>query len=112
ERRNLSRTHRLKRMYRVGSSRRVESSKDEGLGEEDTSKQGRRINAIDADEDITLVNDQDDADMFGVNDLDGDEVIVKNVDVFKAAEEIVNAAATTTATVTDVEVNLAQALAE
>ncbi|GJV70776.1 hypothetical protein Tco_1490771 [Tanacetum coccineum] len=29
--------------------------------------------------DITLVNDQDDADMFGVNDLDGDEVIVNNV---------------------------------
>ncbi|GJW06297.1 hypothetical protein Tco_1568720 [Tanacetum coccineum] len=33
---------------------------------EDASKQGR-INAIDADEDITLVNDQDDADMFDVN---------------------------------------------
>ncbi|GJV47666.1 putative ribonuclease H-like domain-containing protein [Tanacetum coccineum] len=53
----------------VGSSRRVESSKDEGLGEEDVSKQGM-IADIDADEDITLVNDQDDADMFGVNDLD------------------------------------------
>ncbi|GJY68827.1 hypothetical protein Tco_0471809 [Tanacetum coccineum] len=62
ERRNKSRTHRLKRMYKVGSSRRVESSKDEGLGE-DASKQGRRINAVDANEDITLVNDQDDADI-------------------------------------------------
>ncbi|GJR48636.1 hypothetical protein Tco_1316739 [Tanacetum coccineum] len=70
ERRNKSKTHGLKRMYRVGSSIRVESSKDEGLGEEDASKQGRRINVIDADEDITLVNDEDDADMFDVNNLD------------------------------------------
>ncbi|GJY16952.1 hypothetical protein Tco_0387374 [Tanacetum coccineum] len=88
ERRNKSRTHRLKRMYRVGSSRRVVSSEDEGLGEKDASKQGRRINAIDVDKDITLVNDQDDADMFGVNDLDGDEVIVDNVDVLIPFEQI------------------------
>ncbi|GKB41216.1 hypothetical protein Tco_0886158 [Tanacetum coccineum] len=40
---------------------------EESLGE-DASKQGR-INAIDVDEDITLVNDQDDADMFDVNTL-------------------------------------------
>ncbi|GJV79065.1 hypothetical protein Tco_1514935 [Tanacetum coccineum] len=59
---------------------------EEDLGEEDASKQGRRINAIDADEDITLVNDQDNADMFDVNDLDGDEVIVDNVDVVKTAK--------------------------
>ncbi|GKA25887.1 hypothetical protein Tco_0711996 [Tanacetum coccineum] len=133
KRRNESRTHRLKRMYRVGSSRRVESSEDEGLGKEDASKQGR-INAIDADEDITLVNDQDDADMFGVNDLDGDEVIVDNVDVVKTAEETrsvvkevtvattvstsstipvsaTTTTTTTTATITDVEITLAQALA-
>ncbi|GJW00294.1 hypothetical protein Tco_1555545 [Tanacetum coccineum] len=38
------------------------------------SQEGR-INAIDADEDITLVNDQDDADMFDVNTLTGDEVL-------------------------------------
>ncbi|GKE47052.1 hypothetical protein Tco_1478310, partial [Tanacetum coccineum] len=51
---------------------KVESSRDdESLGE-DASKHGR-INAIDADEDITLVNDQDDADMFDVNTLTGDE---------------------------------------
>ncbi|GJR20948.1 hypothetical protein Tco_0969475 [Tanacetum coccineum] len=152
ERRNKSRTHGLKRMYRVGSSRRVESSEDEGLGEEDTSKQGR-IADIDANKDIYLVNVHTDEDMFGVNDLDGDEVIVDNVDVVKtaektrsvveevtaviekaklvsAAEETGNAAATTvstasiipvsaattttttTATITDVEIMLAQALAD
>ncbi|GJV28098.1 hypothetical protein Tco_1384546 [Tanacetum coccineum] len=39
------------------------------------SNQGRRINAIDADEDITLVNVQDDVDneMFDVNALNGEE---------------------------------------
>ncbi|GJZ00055.1 retrovirus-related pol polyprotein from transposon TNT 1-94 [Tanacetum coccineum] len=118
------RTHGLKRMYRVGSSRRVESSKDE-----------------------------DDVDMFDVNTLTGDEVIIDNVDVVKTAKEtrsvveevttvikkaklvstakeIVNVAATivstasiipvsaaittttTTITITDVEITLAQALAE
>ncbi|GJR61371.1 hypothetical protein Tco_1503533 [Tanacetum coccineum] len=41
-------------------SRRVESSGDEEDLGEDASKQGRRINAIDADEDITLVSVQDD----------------------------------------------------
>ncbi|GKC38911.1 hypothetical protein Tco_1051295, partial [Tanacetum coccineum] len=97
ERMNKSITHRLKRMYIVGLIARVKSSGDEDLGK-DASKQGRRINAINADEDITLVNDQDDADMFDVNDLYGDEVVVDNVDVVKTAKET-----TTTATITDVE---------
>ncbi|GKB21887.1 hypothetical protein Tco_0855810, partial [Tanacetum coccineum] len=152
ERRNKSRTHRLKRMYRVGLSRSVKSSKDGDLGEEDASKQGR-ITDIDANKDIYLVNVHTDEDMFGVNDLDCDEVIVDNVDVVKTAketrsvveeitaviekaklvsvaEETVNAAATivsiantipvsaatTTTTkiaiIIDVEITLAQALAE
>ncbi|GJW36502.1 hypothetical protein Tco_0059422 [Tanacetum coccineum] len=48
ERRIKSRTHSLKRLYKVSSSRRVESSVEEVLGEEDASKQGR-IADIDAD---------------------------------------------------------------
>ncbi|GJW21458.1 hypothetical protein Tco_0032080 [Tanacetum coccineum] len=40
------------------------------------SKQGR-IDDIDANEDIYLVNVHRDEDMFGVNDLEGDEVIVE-----------------------------------
>ncbi|GKD49930.1 hypothetical protein Tco_1278906, partial [Tanacetum coccineum] len=70
---------------------------------------------------------QTDEDMFGVNDLDGDEVIVKSVDVVKTAEETrsvveevtavtipISAATTTTTTtaITDVEMTLAQALTE
>ncbi|GJR58031.1 hypothetical protein Tco_1500193 [Tanacetum coccineum] len=126
ERRNKSRTYELKRLYRFGLSRRVESSKDEGLGEEDTSKQGR-IADIDDNKDIYLVNVKTDEDMFSVNDLDGDEVIVESVDVVSTTKEtrsvveevnvvtiLVNAATTTTTTtiITDVEMTLAQALAE
>ncbi|GJX96381.1 retrovirus-related pol polyprotein from transposon TNT 1-94 [Tanacetum coccineum] len=107
ERRNMLRTHGLKIIYRVGLLRRVESSEDKGLGEDDASKQGR-IADIDANEDITLVNDQDDADMFGVNDLDGDEVIIDNASTISVSA----ATTTTTSTITDVEVTLAQALAE
>ncbi|GJY49608.1 putative ribonuclease H-like domain-containing protein [Tanacetum coccineum] len=70
---------------------------------EDASQQGRRINAIDADEDITLVNVQDDADneIFDVDSLTGDEVFV-------AEQEVVNEK---DVNLTVDEVNLAQALA-
>nr|GEX15448.1 hypothetical protein [Tanacetum cinerariifolium] len=40
-------------------TRVISSSDDEGLGEEDASKHGRIIDDLDADEDITLVNDQE-----------------------------------------------------
>ncbi|GKA72379.1 hypothetical protein Tco_0778595, partial [Tanacetum coccineum] len=126
ERRNKSRTYGIKRIYRVGLSRRVESFEDEGLGEEDASKQGR-IADIDVNKDIYLFNVHSDEDMFGVNDLDGDEVIVESVDVVNTIEEtrsmveevtvvtiLVSAATTitTTTAITDVEITLAQALAE
>nr|GEW01917.1 retrovirus-related Pol polyprotein from transposon TNT 1-94 [Tanacetum cinerariifolium] len=78
------RTHGLKRLYKVRLTARVESSEEEeDLGDqEDASKHGR-IAEIDADEDLSLINetaqDQErinDEDLFRVNDLDGDEVIV------------------------------------
>ncbi|GJR98898.1 hypothetical protein Tco_0271072 [Tanacetum coccineum] len=116
EKKRSSRTHKLKRLYKVGLSARVESSGDEESLGEDASKQGR-INAIDADEEITLVSVQDDADkeMFDVDTLNGEEVFVagqnKNV-----VEEVVNAAqvstAATTVTITTKEITLAQALEE
>ncbi|GJU51398.1 hypothetical protein Tco_1220953 [Tanacetum coccineum] len=62
----------------VGRSRRVVSSEEESLGDqEDASKQGR-IDDIDADKDIYLVNVHRDEDMFGVNDLKGDEILVES----------------------------------
>ncbi|GJX42808.1 hypothetical protein Tco_0257798 [Tanacetum coccineum] len=98
EQKKRSRTYGLKRLYKVSLTARVESSEDkESLGE-DASKQGR-INVIDADEDITLVNDQDDDDMFDVNTLTGDEVL--------AEQEV----ATKDVNLTVDEVTLAQALA-
>nr|GEV70913.1 hypothetical protein [Tanacetum cinerariifolium] len=72
-----SRTHKLKRLYKVGLTARVDSFKDKQSLGEDASKQGRKIYDIDADEDITLVDDQDDAEMFDVNDLQGKEVFVE-----------------------------------
>ncbi|GJW31559.1 uncharacterized mitochondrial protein-like protein [Tanacetum coccineum] len=114
ERRNKLRTHGLKRLYRVGSSRRVESSEDECLGEKDASKQGR-IADIDADAGINLVSTHFDADtdMFEVHDLVGDEVVVESEVVVKAASTIPVSAATTTKTViTDNEITLAKALAK
>nr|GEW08888.1 hypothetical protein [Tanacetum cinerariifolium] len=65
KRRKRSRTHGLKRLYKVGLSARVESPKDEGLGEEDASKQGRIVD-IDANKDITLVSTHDEQ-MFDVD---------------------------------------------
>ncbi|GJT21564.1 putative ribonuclease H-like domain-containing protein [Tanacetum coccineum] len=93
EKKRSSRTHKMKRLNKVGLTARVESSGDEESLGEDASKQGRKINAIDADEDITLVNVQDDADneMFDVNVLNGKEVFVaaQNENV---VEEVVDAA--------------------
>ncbi|GKG32898.1 hypothetical protein Tco_0430408, partial [Tanacetum coccineum] len=62
-------------MYKVGLSARVVSFKDEGLGEEDASKQGRKIHNIDADEDITLKNVHDE-DMFDTCVFNDEEVFI------------------------------------
>nr|GEX99075.1 hypothetical protein [Tanacetum cinerariifolium] len=78
------RTHRLKRLYKVGLTARIESSEEEeGLGDQYDASKHERIAEIDADEDLSLINkttqDQgrmNDEDLFGVNDLDGDEVIM------------------------------------
>nr|GEW14989.1 hypothetical protein [Tanacetum cinerariifolium] len=69
-----SRTHKLKILHKVGFSARAKSS-DEGLGLEDASKQESIIEDLDADKDITLVNDQE---MFDTDkDLHNEEVVVK-----------------------------------
>ncbi|GJV39949.1 hypothetical protein Tco_1418389 [Tanacetum coccineum] len=115
EKKNRSRTHKLKRLYKVGLTTRVESSGDkENLGE-DASKQGRRINVIDVDEDITLVNVQDDADneMFDVNALNGKEVFGawQNENVVEEVLDVAQVSTiATTVTITTEEITLAQAL--
>ncbi|GKF22458.1 hypothetical protein Tco_0074780, partial [Tanacetum coccineum] len=99
EKKGGSRTHKLRRLYKVGRSARVVSFDEASLGDQDdASKQGRKIDDIDADAGITLDSTHFDADtnMFGAHDL--------NV---SAAKETVNGA-----TITEDEITLAQALAE
>ncbi|GJS93707.1 hypothetical protein Tco_0800675 [Tanacetum coccineum] len=107
---------------------RVVSSKEAGLGDqEDASKQGRKIDDIDKDAEITLVDETQrryrDEDMFRVNDLDGDEVVVKREVTKKAGEKrnIIEEAVVVTdavtipvsaTTITNVELTLAQTLVE
>ncbi|GKB32928.1 hypothetical protein Tco_0872329 [Tanacetum coccineum] len=73
----------MKRLYKVGLTARVESSGDEKSLGEDASKQGR-IDAIDTDEEITLVSVHD------VNVLAGEEVFVAKQDVVEEAVEVIN----------------------
>ncbi|GJZ14470.1 hypothetical protein Tco_0550147, partial [Tanacetum coccineum] len=91
EKKDRSRTHKLKRLYKVGLSARVESSgNEEDLGE-DASKHGR-IADIDVDARITLKRN----------------VVEKVVVVIDVASIIL----VSTATINDVDITLAQALAE
>nr|GEV41390.1 hypothetical protein [Tanacetum cinerariifolium] len=121
EKKTRSRTHGLKRLYKVGLSTRVESSADEeSLSKEDASKQGR-ISDIDANQDIYVVNVHREEDIFGVNDQDdtsmfdadkdlqGKEVVVKEVNVASIATSVT---ATATTAVSFDELTLAQALVE
>nr|GFB37777.1 hypothetical protein [Tanacetum cinerariifolium] len=94
ENKNKSRTHGLKRLYKVGLSARVESSaKEQSMGEEDASKQERNIADID---------------MFDTYVLN-DEVVVKDVNA-ASITTVVTAAATTAISINDI--TLAQALVE
>ncbi|GJZ25127.1 putative ribonuclease H-like domain-containing protein [Tanacetum coccineum] len=110
EKKKKLRTQGLKRLYKVGLSARIISYEDEGLGDqEDASKQGR-IDDINTDQYIYLVNVHRGEDMFRVNDLDGDEVIVEAANV---VEETVDAAKVSIATtISTEEITLAQALIE
>nr|GEU50619.1 hypothetical protein [Tanacetum cinerariifolium] len=86
EKRNRSRTYKLKRLYKVGLSTRVESfDNEESLGK-DASKKEKRIDAIDANDEITMVNDPDN-EMFDVDDLGGEEVFVAEQVVQKVKDD-------------------------
>nr|GEY81032.1 hypothetical protein [Tanacetum cinerariifolium] len=105
----------LKRLRKVGSARRVESSIEASLGDqEDASKQGRMINNIDQDVEITLVDDtqerMNEEEVFGVNDLDGDDVVV-DVSASEKVEQsvkVVEKEVSTADPVTTVEIKAAK----
>ncbi|GJU04273.1 hypothetical protein Tco_1114611 [Tanacetum coccineum] len=105
EKKGGSRTHKLKRLYKVGRSARIVSSDEASLGDqEDASKQGRKIDDIDKDAEITLVDETQgrygDDIMFDVSHLAGEEVFVAEQGV---SDKDVNLSVD--------EVTLAQALA-
>ncbi|GJT07764.1 hypothetical protein Tco_0842226 [Tanacetum coccineum] len=86
----------MKRLFKIGRSTQVVSSKDEGLGDqEDASKQGRKI------DDITKMQK-----LFWLMKLRGEQSE-------KVVEEVVSTAeVSAAATITIKEITLAQALAE
>ncbi|GJU03069.1 hypothetical protein Tco_1113407 [Tanacetum coccineum] len=89
EKKKGSRTYRFKRLYKVGRSARVVSSEDEGLGaQEDASKQGKKIDEIDQDAEVTLVDETQrrygDNLMFDTGVLDNEQNMAeKEVDMAK-----------------------------
>nr|GEX55834.1 ribonuclease H-like domain, reverse transcriptase, RNA-dependent DNA polymerase [Tanacetum cinerariifolium] len=105
EKKRRSRTHGLKRLYKISLSARVESSAEEQrLDEEDASKQERNIADIDADAETTLVDEiaedhgrYNDQEMFDTGELDDEEVVVEKAVAVKevnAAQDQVSAATT------------------
>ncbi|GJZ42354.1 hypothetical protein Tco_0589240 [Tanacetum coccineum] len=126
----LKKTHKLRRLYKVGLSAKVISSDDEGLGDqEDESKQERIIDNIDVDEGVTLVDEtqgRNDEEMFDTCILYGEEVFaeqdvvekeISTADLVTTAGEVVTtasvevSAATTTTTTVD-ELTLGETLIE
>ncbi|GKD00125.1 hypothetical protein Tco_1170399, partial [Tanacetum coccineum] len=86
EKRRRLRTPGLKKLRKVGSTSKVESSNDVSLGDqEDASKQRRKINDLDADVEVTLVDEthemNDDNLMFDTDVLEEQEkeVVEKEV---------------------------------
>ncbi|GJX04742.1 hypothetical protein Tco_0190658, partial [Tanacetum coccineum] len=82
EKKEGSRTHKLKRLYKVGRSARMVSSDDASLGDqEDSSKQGRKNDDIDKDAEITLIDETQgrygDGLMFDTGVLDDEEVFAR-----------------------------------
>ncbi|GKC40072.1 hypothetical protein Tco_1052456 [Tanacetum coccineum] len=85
----------FKRFRKVGSTSRVESSNDVSLGaHEDASKQGRKIEDLDADAEVTLVNEtqemNDDNLMFDTCVLEEQEIEFEKV----VKESVVSVATT------------------
>ncbi|GJS56804.1 hypothetical protein Tco_0651588 [Tanacetum coccineum] len=101
EKRRKLRTPGLKRLRKVGSTSRVESSNDVSLGDqEDASKQGRKIVDLDADAEVTLVDEtqemNDDNLMFDNTGFVWEEQ--EKIKIKAAKPKAITSAATTTTT--------------
>nr|GEV74206.1 reverse transcriptase domain-containing protein [Tanacetum cinerariifolium] len=110
EKKASKKSYKLKRLYKIGSSTRVESSEDAGLGDqENASKQRRMIDDLDTDHIVALIDEtqgRKDHDMFDTSILDDEEVVaekeVNNAHPVSTAGEVV-----TTAGVEEEESNIA-----
>ncbi|GKC47391.1 hypothetical protein Tco_1065113 [Tanacetum coccineum] len=105
EKRKKSRTSRLKRLRKVGSASRVESSNDVSLGvQEDASQPGRKIADLDADAEVTLIDEtqeRNDEDlMFNTDVLNGDEVFEEPITLIEIKAAKPKAVTTTATTIT------------
>ncbi|GKD07682.1 hypothetical protein Tco_1187367, partial [Tanacetum coccineum] len=109
---------------KVSLDSKVESSNDDSLGaQEDASKQGRKIADLDANEEVTLIDEtqerNDEEMLFDVNnDLKGEEVVVekevgeKEVSATDLVTTVGEVVTTASATTTVDELTLAQTLIE
>ncbi|GKC20063.1 hypothetical protein Tco_1022213, partial [Tanacetum coccineum] len=115
EKKASKRTHKFKRFYRVGTTRRVESSNDEGLGaQEDASKKERSIEDIDKDVEHDVIPKEVSA--TKILTTTGITIPVGTAEIVSTAEIKTSAAPSTTVVsppfITKVEITLAQKLAE
>ncbi|GKA22881.1 hypothetical protein Tco_0708843 [Tanacetum coccineum] len=95
EKKASKRTHKFKRLYKVGTTRRVESSNDANLGAQDASKYGRKIADLNADVEVTLGDETQEMDddnlMFDTSVLEEQEIEFE-----KVVEEIIVSVVATT----------------
>ncbi|GJU27599.1 hypothetical protein Tco_1166220 [Tanacetum coccineum] len=103
EKKGRSRTHKLKRLRKIGRSTRVVSSEDVGLGDqEDASKQGKRINEIDHHVEVTLIDEtqgrNDDNLIDTTTTVDELTLAQTLIEIKEAKPKAVITAATTTVT--------------
>nr|GEV76430.1 hypothetical protein [Tanacetum cinerariifolium] len=111
-----SRSERLKRLMKIGSGRRVKSPlvKDSLVAQEDASKQRRVIEEIDQDDEIALDADtqgrKNDDEMFEVDDLSGEEVVLDTT-IGDHEEHIIEDVSTVEPVTTADKITMAQALA-
>ncbi|GJV64204.1 hypothetical protein Tco_1475032 [Tanacetum coccineum] len=93
EKRKKSITLGLKRLRKVGSASRVESSNDVSLGaQEDASKQGRKIADLDADAEVTLIDEtQERYDKEMLFEIQDDLQVVTTASAITTVDELTQA---------------------
>ncbi|GJR51146.1 hypothetical protein Tco_1401667 [Tanacetum coccineum] len=108
QRKKRSKSVGLRKLKKIGGRKSKSSKVTEGLGDqEDSSKQGRRIEAINADDEVTLEAQREDDDlMFDTLVSEEDEVVAENA---KEPEVVTTVSGPTTTTD---ELTLAQTLIE